>query len=377
MISFQMTKDNSVETVKGNSIKKQTKKIARNDPAPPRKLTLEIIKKCFNRCIYCSAFVSSEDSKNIMVLDKAINVIDQFAGMGGVEVNLSGGEPLLHPELFSIANHAKTIGLKVGLFTCGIFSRKAPTKEEQSAIIAKILEVKFDNIEMALHAPASEMHDSITDRSGSFRRTYEFVKELSSKTGCLEINFVPMQINADELEEVVCLTAKLGIRELNILRFMPQGRGWTNKDWLYLKTIEMARLNKMALQLIKRNALAPRISVGHPGDFTFLFDKERRPKSCDAGVDQCMVMVNGDVIPCPAFRGLPEWIAGNVFPDQLHHIWNYSKPFVTLRDFIPQNLLGKCETCRYLLSCRGRCTAERIRHNADLYQGPDPGCPRA
>lgn len=372
-----MTKHKPEAIATGNLTKKQTKENVRSCIAPPKKLTLEIIKKCLNNCIYCSAFVSSKDSKNIMALNQAINVIDQFSGMGGVEVNFSGGEPLLHPDLFSIANYAKMKGLKVGLFTCGIFSKKAPTKEQQSIIISKILEVGFDNIEMALHAPSSEMHDSITNMSGSFRRTYNFVKELSSKTHCLEINFVPMQINADELEEVVRLTAKLGIHELNILRFMPQGRGWKNKDWLYLKTIQMARLNKMALQLIKRNGIGPKISIGHPGDFTFLFGKERKPKPCDAGIDQCMVMVNGDVIPCPAFRGLPKWIAGNVFSESLDNIWNCSPPFVTLREFVPQNLRGKCGACRYLPSCRGKCTAERIRHNGDLYEGPDPGCPKA
>lgn len=350
------------------------KELPRRKTVPPKKLTLEIIKKCLNKCVYCSAFVSSKDAKKIMTFDKAKSVIDQFVGMGGIELNLSGGEPLLHPYLFDIANHAKLQGLRVGLFTCGIFSTKTPTRNEQTAVIKKILGVGFDNIEMTLHAPDSELHDSITNVAGSFKMTYRFVKELSSKTNHLEINFVPMQINADEFEEIVKLVVDLDIHKLNILRFMSQGRGKKNKKWLCLTNVQMARFNKAALQMTKKCANL-KITIGHPSDFTFLFDKQHTPNPCSAGIDQCMIKVDGYVIPCPAFGGLPKWIAGNVFSDQLDHIWNESQAFIKLREFIPQNLQGKCRTCCYLQLCKGRCPAERIRENGDLYIGPDPGCP--
>lgn len=374
-----MTKDNSLANASKNPVIQgaQQQELLRNGAIQLGKLTLEIIKKCFNKCVYCSAFVSEEDSKEVMAEDKARDVVDQFSGMGGVTLNLTGGEPLLHPHLFDIAKYAKKKNLKVGLFTCGKFSEGAPTKEEQSTIIEKIVETKFANIEMALHAPSAEMHDSITNVPGSFKRTYLFVKELASRTDRLEINFVPMQINAEELPEVVQFVASLGIRKLNILRFMAQGRGKENKEWLYLTNAQMARLNKVALQLMNERGKTPNIRIGHPGDFTFLIDKKRVPDPCSAGISQCMVKVNGDVIPCPAFGGLPDWVADNVFSNTLSHIWNESQIFLSLRKFNPRNLQGKCRKCRSLKLCRGRCPAERIRENCDLYEGPDPGCPKA
>ena len=104
-----MTKDNSLANATKDPVilGAHQEELLCKDVIIPNKLTLEIIKKCFNKCVYCSAFVSEEDSKEVMAEDKAMSVVDQFSGMGGVTLNLTGGEPLLHPHLFDIAKYAK------------------------------------------------------------------------------------------------------------------------------------------------------------------------------------------------------------------------------------------------------------------------------
>lgn len=343
-------------------------------PAPPKKLTIEIIKKCFNKCVFCSAYVSEEDAEKVLTLKDAKSIIDQFVRLGGKELNISGGEPLLHPNWFEIANYAKSKGLAVKLFSCGIFSEKPASHDEISSIIEKISKVGFSSIEMTLHAPNSTMHDEITGMKGSFRTTFHFIKRLSPITNNVEINFVPMQINSDELEEVVDLVVSLGISRVNILRFIPQGRGLVNKDWLSLKIDQSARLIKAASQLSKREDIC--VSLGHPSDFIFLLDELHKPDSCSAGKEQCMIQINGDVIPCPAFGDMPEWVAGNVFNHNLDSIWKESPVFVRLREFDYRRMQGDCKFCSYLELCQGRCPAQRIRENRDLYKGPDLACPK-
>lgn len=227
---------------------------------------------------------------------------------------------------------------------------------------------------MTLHGPHSTMHDQITGVEGSFKTTSQFIKRLSSVTNNVEINFIPMQINSDELEEVVDFVASIGISRLNILRFIPQGRGLTNKDWLSLKIDQSARLIKVVSQLSKRKDIC--VSLGHPGDFIFLVDKSHKPDLCSAGKEQCMIKINGAVIPCPAFGDMPEWVAGNVFNQKLDYIWKESPVFVRLREFDYRRMQGDCKICRHLELCQGRCPAQRIRDNGDLYKGPDPACPK-
>lgn len=342
--------------------------------APPKKLTFEITKKCFNKCIYCSAYVSEENAKKVLSVSEAKHIIDQFVQLGGQELNISGGEPLLHPDWFDIATYATNKRLKVRLFTCGIISDKPVSNEKLSSTTNEILKVGLEAVEMTLHAPYSELHDQITDKEGSFKDTYRFIKLLSSKTSNLEINFVPTQINADELEELVDFVTKLGIKKLNILRFIPQGRGLVNKELLSLKKDQSARLVKVALQLSKLDDID--VNLGHPGDFIFLLDKSHKPKGCSAGKEQCMIKINGDIIPCPAFGDLDDWVAGNIFRQKLKTVWNESNIFNCLRDFDFRHLQGDCKACKYLKICQGRCPAQRIRENGSLYEGPDPECPK-
>lgn len=343
-------------------------------PKPPKKLTIEIVKKCHNKCVYCSAYVSEEDAERVLSEKNAKQIIDQYLLLGGQELNISGGEPLLHPKWYDIATYAKSKGLKVRLFSCGILSEKYVEDTELSETIDRIVKTGFDSVEMTLHAPYSTMHDEITKVEGSFKNTYRFIKLLSSKIDNLEVNFVPMQINADELEELVDFVVGLGIKRLNILRFIPQGRGLVNKDWLSLKKDQLSRLVRVALSLSKRSDID--VNIGHPGDFTFLLDKSRVPKLCTAGIEQCMVKINGDVVPCPAFGDLKEWVAGNVFRQRLEEIWTNSPILVALREFDHMRMQGQCKLCEHLSICQGRCPAERIRANGALYRGPDPGCPK-
>lgn len=341
-------------------------------PSPPRKLTLEIVKKCFNKCLYCSAYVSEEDAKKVMSPKDAKKIIDQFAKLGGQELDISGGEPLLHPNWLDISAHAKNKKLKVGLLSCGILSGKEVKQEELLDIVGKISKVGFERVAVTFHAPYSEIHDWITQVKGSFRNTYRFTKLLSSKMDNLEINFVPLQINADEFEELVDFAVSLGIARVNILRFIPQGRGYENKEILYLGKDQTARLMKAALELPKREGLV--VNLGHPGDFRFLLEKSHVPKPCTAGTEQCMVKIDGDVIPCPAFGDLREWVAGNVFDQRLEDIWRDAPVFVSLREFDFNRMQGDCKICTHIELCQGRCPAQRIREKGHLYKGPDPQC---
>ena len=81
-------------------------------------------------------------------------------------------------------------------------------------------------------------------------------------------------------------------------------------------------------------------------------------------------------MPCPAFADLKDWTAGNIFNNSLEEIWTDSEIFIRLREFDFRRLNGECKGCGFLVTCQGRCPAERIRNNKNFYLGPDPGCPK-
>ncbi|MFA5023600.1 MAG: radical SAM protein [Patescibacteria group bacterium] len=87
---------------------------------------------------------------------------------------------------------------------------------------------------------------------------------------------------------------------------------------------------------------------------------------CTAGIAACVVLPNGDVVPCPFFR----LKAGNIYENDLESIWLSSEMFSQLRR--RPSFRDPCGTCRYLSYCGG-CRARAYGENHDL-AGSDPDC---
>jgi radical SAM protein with 4Fe4S-binding SPASM domain len=168
---------------------------------------------------------------------------------------------------------------------------------------------------------------------------------------------------------------KLGVQDLSVLRFVPQGRGEGNKEKLILTKEEVAQLVEY---LAEEKAKRKFVKVGSHLDFRFLIDRST-PKPCTAGIEKCLVEANGKVIPCAVFKGMTDdknnFVAGNVNEKGLTYIWKNSPVFKMFRDFEPEKL-QECNACGYLSKCRGRCPAQRIYDHGDFYVGPDNYCPK-
>ena len=187
------------------------------------------------------------------------------------------------------------------------------------------------------------------------------------------VHFVPMKPNFRELEKIVQLCYVLNIDEIGILRFVPQGRGRTNRQLLELTINEFEKVVKEMVKL-KHQFKKPLLRIGRPFNFCSLFYWPSEIQMCDAGKTKCLIKPNGDVVPCPAFKQNPEFIAGNVKNESLINIWNNSQVWELFRHFNYEQLSEPCKTCYYLPHCQGRCHAQRILSYGNIYYGPDPHC---
>ena len=88
-----------------------------NDP----KLTIRIIRKCNFRCPLCSTF-SNPEGKGILSLGDFKKIVDILSlnNFSGV-VNISGGEPTLHPKLIKMVKYlsSRLPNIKIVVFTNG------------------------------------------------------------------------------------------------------------------------------------------------------------------------------------------------------------------------------------------------------------------
>lgn len=93
----------------------------------PVLVTLGITNKCNLRCDYC--FVGL-DNRVGMELDtpQILDIVDQFAELGAVEINLQGGEPSLHKDIDVIINHIVNKGMVCSMASNGAGFLKSTKK---------------------------------------------------------------------------------------------------------------------------------------------------------------------------------------------------------------------------------------------------------
>jgi radical SAM protein with 4Fe4S-binding SPASM domain len=336
---------------------------------PLTTLNIELTKLCYLECVHCSTLAGKNFSEKLSLNDIK-KAIDDFIDLGGEILEISGGEPLCYRGIWEVLKYIKKNNLKANLFTCGFLDFVKPEKYELLA--KKLKRFEIDKVTVSIHGSASETHDSITQKPGSFKNTINFIKKLVQNDNYVGIHFVPMNPNFEEIDYVVKLVEGLGVKEIGILRFVPQGRGKLNEKWLELLPIQCVRLTEIITEIRKKSTT---LRIGSHLDFSFIYDSSLSPEPCKAGINKCLIQPDGNVLPCAVFKGLSNYVAGNIKTSSLLTIWNESKVFDIFREFMINNLKGLCATCEYLKVCRGRCPGQRVYKYNDFYQGPDPYCP--
>ena len=73
-------------------------------------------RRCNLSCTYCNEF---DDFSNPVPTDDMLRRIDRLADLGTSIITISGGEPLLHPNLDDIIRHMRRRGIIAGMITNG------------------------------------------------------------------------------------------------------------------------------------------------------------------------------------------------------------------------------------------------------------------
>jgi len=100
------------------------------------------MRRCNLACTYCNEF---DDNSKPVPLEELKNRLDTLAGMGASIITISGGEPLMHPDLDEIIRHIRKRGMIAGLITNGFFLNKERI-ERLNAAGLEHLQISIDNV---------------------------------------------------------------------------------------------------------------------------------------------------------------------------------------------------------------------------------------
>lgn len=313
-------------------------------------LQWHITHRCNLRCAHCyqddySSFETRAEMKRI--LDQYMDLL-AFYGCRG-RLNVTGGEPLTHPDLFWLLQAARERGIKTGVLTNGTLIGLREARLLRGCGV--------DYVQISLDG-CRRTHDKIRGE-GSFAQAVEGIYALKTQGIFTSISFTAQRQNRRELGRLARYCCDLGVDKLWFDRVIIPAAEDTNR--LSLSAAEFARLNKQAARLNGKG----RVFCGRA--LQFLHCKDKLVYHCSAGEDLLVVLANGDVMPC---RRLP-FVLGNVRDSSLLTLHRESPVMQSLRAVqIPEG----CRTCQYAGLCRGgaKCLAYAKTGRYDI---PDPDCP--
>ncbi len=356
------------------------------DTKPPagrlRLLFWESTVGCNLACVHCRRLeVSQHLSKLDLSTEQAKAMISSLPETGKPILVFSGGEPLMRPDVFELAEHAKRVGLPTALATNGTMVDRD--------VAARIVAAGFERVSISFDGPDAPTHDSFRGE-GAFEKSIAGFRNLRAAGMSMQINTTVARHNFAKLDQTYQLALDLGADALHIFMLVPVGCGMTLSqdvllsgqeyeqalNWIYDRSLE-GKLHLKAtcaphyFRIMRQRAKSENRPMptmhghghgGHPGG-----EMSAMSKGCLAGQAVCFVSHTGEVFPC----GYLPVSSGNIKDTPLPVIWRDSKIFAELRD--ESNLSGKCGCCEFSKVCMG-CRARAFSVRGD-YLAEEPNCP--
>jgi radical SAM protein with 4Fe4S-binding SPASM domain len=317
----------------------------------PLVVSWNVTRKCNLKCSHCYINATTQEPINELNTEEAKNLIDQICKVSRPLLILSGGEPLLRPDIYELVRYGASKGLKMGLGSNGSLIDAAAAKRLKDAGIETV------SISLDSHIP--EQHDEFRGVKGSWEKAVGAIKALQENGVLVQVNTTVTQQNYDQIDDIMSLAETLGVENFHLFFLVPTGRGVKIADISPAKYENMIKTTfaKVALHKLNvRPSCAPQfMRIAKDMDLNM----SRWVRGCLAGLYYCRVYPNGDITPCPY---LPIKL-GNIRAKSFKEIWFNSDMFKTLRDF--ETLEGKCGICEHRAVCGG-CRARAYGLSSDF-----------
>ncbi|MEU7782829.1 pyrroloquinoline quinone biosynthesis protein PqqE [Amycolatopsis sp. NPDC049159] len=331
------------------------------DVNPPLGLLAELTHRCPLHCPYCSNPL--ELTKRDAELSTAdwLSVLSQARELGVLQVHMSGGEPLLRPDLPELVAHASSLGCYVNLVTSGLGLT--------SARLSDLVERGLAHVQLSAQG-------SIRDRSDELAGARAFDHKLAAAAAVkaaglpLSLNVVLHRRNHDQVAGIVELAERMGADRLELANTQYYGWALRNRDALMPTPSQLA-----AAEPIVRAAVA-RLRDTMEIVYVVADYHEPYPKPCmyGWGAQQLTVAPDGTVLPCPAASAITTLRLSSVRDTPLADIWYRSESFNAYRG--EDWMADPCRTCDRRGLDFGGCRCQAFLLTGDA-AATDPVCSRS
>ncbi|WP_339137506.1 MAG: radical SAM protein [Candidatus Electrothrix sp. GW3-4] len=340
----------------------------------PKWIAWEITRRCNLNCVHCRSSSELEIAGHPdCSFAEAKRVLDDIKSYADPVMVLSGGEPLLRPDVFDIASYGTSLGLRMCLATNGTLVTEETCRH--------IKESGIKMVSLSLDGSTAEVHDNFRNQPGAFAGTMKAIQLFNEHGIPFLINSSFTKRNKTEAPKIYELVKKLGATAWYLFMIVPTGRGEEIIEELIPESEYEDILNwhydmeKEEHEMLVRPTCAPQYyrivlqrskAEGEKFKRRSLKFSTGGSKGCLAGQLICLIDVDGNVLPCSYFPKS----GGNIREQSFQDIWENSELFMELRNF--KGYKDNCGRCEYVNVCGG-CRARAYAMTGD-YLAQEPFC---
>jgi radical SAM protein with 4Fe4S-binding SPASM domain len=301
---------------------------------------------------------------------EAFHLVEDVAAMKIPLLALTGGDPLLRPDLFPVIEFAarRSVRTSLTLLSTPLVNAEAIADMKASGLM---------RVAFWLHGSTAALDDAYWRVAGCHRRTLDAIGSCHEVQLPVQINTIVARRNFHDIDPMIELLTRLDVDLWNVFFFVPpspeQAGDLLSADeheQVFAKLYAASRVVHFQIKttegqhyqryLLQQRARESRGRMSESDVMTL------SPRRVNEGKGFVFINHRGDVYPS---RFLP-LSAGNVTSQALADVYSEAPLFVALRD--SSRLKGKCGRCKFRTVCGGS-RARAYALTAD-FLASDPCC---
>jgi len=317
---------------------------------------------CCRHCWILPKYQNGNNSYPSLSLELFRSIIKQAKPLGLSGVKLTGGEPLLHPQIREIVEEIRTDDLRLVVETNGLLCTESLAQEMATC--------KNPFVSVSLDATDAQTHEWMRGVEGSFEAAKEGIRNLVKAGFNPQIIMTLTLRNKDQMQDMVHLAESLGAGSVKFNILQPIARGeQMHKARETLSIEELLELGQWVQNTLSVST-GLRLYYFYPLVFRPL-SKMFGDNGDGCGVCGILrilgVLADGSYALCGIGETVPELVFGHAAIDRLEDVWNNAPVLQELREGLPNRLEAVCAKCLMKHICLGGCIAENYYRSKSLW----------
>lgn len=303
----------------------------------------ECTTRCMLRCRHCGSDCSVQSREKDMPLQDFLKALDSIPASHRPKdftVILTGGEPLLRPDIAEAGREIRRRGFGWGMVTNGWCYDEAMHGTLMAAGMGSAT-VSLDGLEAS--------HDWMRGVPGSYQRALKAIGLMAAEPRLnADVVTCVHQKNLSELPQIYEVLQRQGVKQWRLFTVIPIGRA-AHDPLMQLTNAQFITMMEF-IQAKRKEGGPMQVTFSCEGYLGRYEEKVRNVRYfCHAGINIASILIDGRICACPNIDR-DRFSQGNIYEDDFYQVWERRFEAFRQRDWART---GRCAGCKVWRDCLG------------------------